>query len=112
MLSPDAKRKIKEHIEAMPAALRYEPATEHQLHEFEASYGGIPADYRWFLLACGGGHFGSDRLDAIVRLTRSHAKFRREFGPPRGWTMTGVFIIGFDVPPRGWGRISTFDNLN
>lgn len=59
MLSPDAKHNIQEHIEAMPDALRHERATEEQLREFEASYGEIPADYRWFLLTCGGGHFGS-----------------------------------------------------
>ena len=96
MLSPEAKQKIQEHIDAMPEALRCEPATEEQLREFEASYGEIPAEYRWFLLTCGGGHFGSEELDDIFRLTGSHAKFRREFGPPRGWTMSGVFVIGWD----------------
>ena len=80
----------------MPESLRREPATEQELRAFETSYGPIPEDYRWFFLTCGGGHFGADELDDIVRLTRSHAKFSREFGPPRGWTMQGVFIIGWD----------------
>ena len=48
------------------------------------------------MLTCGGGHFGSEEVDDIVELTKSHAKFRREFGPPRGWTMRDVFIIGWD----------------
>jgi SMI1 / KNR4 family (SUKH-1) len=96
MLSPDTKQKIHEHIEAMPNALRREPASEEQLREFEAVFGAIPADYRWFLLTCGGGHFGAEEVDDIVCLTKSHTKFRREFGPPSGWTMSGVFVIGWD----------------
>jgi hypothetical protein len=103
MLSSDAKQKIQEHIEAMPDALRCEAATEEQLREFGLSYGEIPADYRWFLLTCGGGHFGAEQLDDIVRLTKSHTKFRRESGPPRGWTMSGVFIIGWDGSGNPFG---------
>ena len=53
MLSKDAKQWIVRHIEAMPSELRRRPAAEQQLLEFEASYGQIPEDYRWFLLACG-----------------------------------------------------------
>ena len=96
MLSPAAKQKIQEHIAAMPDSLRREPATEQELCEFEASYGHIPDDYRWFLQTCGGGHFGAEEVDDITELAKSHAKFRREFGPPRGWTMRDVFIIGWD----------------
>ena len=96
MFSPDAKKKIQEHIAAMPESMRCEPATEQQLREFETIYGAIPEDYRWFLLASGGGHFGSEFVDDIFDLAKSHAKFRREFGPPRGWTMRDVFVIGWD----------------
>jgi hypothetical protein len=96
MFSPDTKQKIQEHIAGLPESLRGKPATEQQLHEFEAIYGTIPEDYRWFLLTCGGGPIGSDFVDDIVELTKSHAKFRKEFGPPRGWTMRDVFIIGWD----------------
>lgn len=103
MLSSDAKQKIEGHIEAMPDELRCEPATEEQLREFETSDGAIPSDYRWFLLTCGGGHFGSEQVDDIARLARSHAKFRRDFGPPRGWTMSGVFIIGWDGEGNPFG---------
>src|SRR5947207_5299505 len=62
MLSPDAKQKIQDHIAAMPESLRRDPATEQELREFEASYGPIPEDYRWFLLTCGGGHFGAEEV--------------------------------------------------
>jgi hypothetical protein len=96
MLSPGAKRKIQEHIAAMPTSVRHEPASEEELREFEATYGPIPQDYRWFLLACGGGYFGSDEIDDIAALTKSHTKFRKEFGPPRGWSMHDVFVIGWD----------------
>jgi hypothetical protein len=87
----------------MPDALRREPATEEELREFEMTYGPIPEDYRWFLLTCGGGHFGAEEVDDIIRLTKSHAKFGREFGPPRGWTMQDVFIIGWDGAGNPFG---------
>src|SRR5258706_12991436 len=96
MLSQSSRQKIQDHIMAMPACLRHPPATEQQLREFEATFGPIPEDYRWFLLTCGGGHFGAAEVDNIERLAKGHAKFRREFGPPRGWTMHDVFIIGWD----------------
>jgi SMI1 / KNR4 family (SUKH-1) len=96
MFSQDTKKKIQEHIAAMPESLRRETATEQQLREFETIYGAIPQDYRWFLLTCGGGHFASEFVDDIAELTKSHTKFRREFGPPRGWTMRNVFIFGWD----------------
>lgn len=90
----------------MPDSLRREPASEEQLREFEASFGAIPAGYRWFLLTCGGGHFGSEEVDDIIRLTKSHAKFRHESGPS-GWTMTGVFIIGWDGAGNPFGIETT-----
>lgn len=96
MLSDTAKQRIQAHISALPPALRRDLATEEQLRDFEAEFGPIPADYRWFLLACGGGHFGSEEVDDAVELVNSHTKFRREFGSPRGWTMRNVFIIGWD----------------
>jgi hypothetical protein len=103
MLSPEAQKRIKEHLEALPDGLRHEPATEEQLREFEAKYGEIPEGYRWFLLACGGGHFSSDEVDDIVRLAETHAKFRRELESPRGWTMKGVFVIGWDGSGNPFG---------
>ena len=103
MISLGARKKIQEHIKAMPESLRQQPATEQQLREFESGYGQIPDDYRWFLLTCGGGHFGAEKVDDIIRLAESHAKFRREFGPPRGWTMRDVFIIGWDGAGNPFG---------
>jgi hypothetical protein len=103
MFSTETKQKIQKHIAAMPESLRREPATEQELAAFEGIYGPIPEDYRWFLLTCGGGHFRAEEVDDIVRLTESHAKFKREFGPPRGWTMRDVFIIGWDGSGNPFG---------
>ena len=111
MFSPTSKQKIQEHIAAMPESMRREPATEPQLREFEAAYGTIPEDYRWFLSTCGGGHFGSEVLDDIVRLAKSHAKFRREFGQPRGWTMRDIFIVGWDGSGNPFGIETTTGRL-
>jgi len=94
MILTDTNQRIQEQIEAMPGSLPREPATVKKFGEFEASFSAIPANHRRFWLTCGGGHFGSEAVDDILRLPKSHIKFRREFGPPRGWTMTGVFIIG------------------
>lgn len=103
MFSAETKQKIQKHIAAMPESLRGEPATEQELAAFERSYGPIPEDYRWFLLTCGGGHFGAEEVDDIEQLIESHAKFKREFGPPRGWTMRDVFIIGWDGSGNPFG---------
>ena len=37
-----------------------------------------------------------ERLDGIRKLWSSHEKYRKEFGPPTGWSMTDVFIVGWD----------------
>jgi hypothetical protein len=76
------------------------PATESELLAFEAQFGPIPADFRWFLAVCGGGPVGSEWVDSIDKLPDTHRKFRSEFGPPRGWTLANVFVIGWD----GWGN--------
>lgn len=103
MFSSDTMQKIRHHIEAMPGALRRPPATEKQLEEFEASFGAIPDDYRWFLHTYGGGYFGSEEVDDIVRLSDSHSKFQRESGLPHGWKMRGVFIIGWNGAGNPFG---------
>ena len=103
MLSSEDKQKIQALIANLPPSLRSEPATETELAEFEATFGLIPNDYRWFLATCGGGIFGAEHLDDIVRLVGSHEKFRKEFGPPRGWTMKNVFIVGWDGAGNPFG---------
>jgi len=96
MLSSDAKAKIEARFAEFPISLREQPATEAELQEFESAFGVIPDDYRWLLVTCGGGVVGAERVDGIDQLAKSHAKFRREFGAPRGWTMRDVFVIGWD----------------
>jgi hypothetical protein len=82
--------------EALPEDIRSPPATAVELAAFEAEFGPIPPIFRWYLERCGGGVVGAEWVDDIHQLADSHRKFRREFGPPRGWTMTDVFIIGWD----------------
>ncbi|MFO0814044.1 MAG: SMI1/KNR4 family protein [Gemmatales bacterium] len=72
------------------------PASEPKLKAFEAEFGPIPDEFRWFLASCGGGPIGSVWVDSINELPATHKKFRAEFGPPRGWTMSDVFVIGWD----------------
>jgi hypothetical protein len=92
---------------SLPEEVRHEPATEEQLRRFERSFGIIPPEFRWFLAECGGGPVGSEWIDSIDDLPASHRKFRTESGPP-GWTMKGVFIIGWDGVgnPLGILRVS------
>jgi hypothetical protein len=96
MFSESARQKIQEHVAKMPTELQCEPATDEQLREFEEQFGLIPNNHRWFLQTIGAGYFGSDFVDDIISLSKTHAKFRREFGPPSGWTMENVFVIGWD----------------
>lgn len=116
MLSPDAKAKIEARLANFPDEVREEIASEDELQEFEAAFGEIPADYRWLLSTCGGGVVGAERVDGIAELAKTHAKFRQEFGPSRGWTMRDVFIIGWDGGgnpfgiERGSGRILVEDH--
>jgi hypothetical protein len=103
MLSSEAKAKIEARFAMFPTGLRQRLATEPELQEFEAVFGSIPSDYRWLLVTCGGGVVGAERVDGIEQLSRSHAKFRREYGAPRGWTMRDVFIIGWDASGNPFG---------
>ena len=71
-------------------------ATEDELTAFEALYGSIPLDFRWFLAECGGGPVGSEWVDSIAELPQSHSRFQKQSAEAGGWTMRDVFIIGWD----------------
>jgi hypothetical protein len=86
----------------LPDDVRAAPATEEQLRRFEEAFGVIPANFRWFLTTCGGGPVGSEWVDGIARLAVSHRKFRDESGPG-GWSMRGVFVIGWDGAGNPFG---------
>jgi hypothetical protein len=90
------KERIVAALAQLPSEVRERPATADELHRFEEGNGVIPADFRWFLQSCGGGVVGVERLDGVRTLAQSHEKYRREFGPPSGWSMENVFIIGWD----------------
>jgi len=103
MLSSEAKAQIEAHFAKFPTGLRDAWATDDELRDFESAFGQIPEDYRWLLVTCGGGVIGSERVDGIEQLAKTHAKFQREFGLPRGWTMRDVFVIGWDGSGNPFG---------
>jgi hypothetical protein len=87
---------------ALPEGIRSAPATPEELAAFESQFGPIPAAYRWYLEQCGGGVAGDEWLDNIHELAISHRKFLAESGPG-GWTMRGVFIVGWDGAGNPFG---------
>lgn len=91
--------------------LNERPATESELREFEAEFGPIPSEFRWFLSACGGGPVGGEWVDGIAQLADSHRKFRSECGGPFGWSMAGVFVIGWDGGGNPFGINRTSGRL-
>jgi hypothetical protein len=95
-MTAEEQRKIREAHDALPAACRSNPASEDALRAFEAEFGPIPADYRWYLAECGGGVVHSEWLDDIDALKKSHAKFRAEAAHPSGWKKKDEFLIGWD----------------
>lgn len=46
---------------------------------------------------------GSQWVDSLRELPSTHRKFRAEFGPPRGWTLRDVFVIGWDGSGNPYG---------
>jgi hypothetical protein len=102
MLTSEAKQQIVTFVASLPAGLRHPPATEEQLASFEREHGAIPDDYRWFLSECGGGIAGSEHLDDIHRLFRTHRVFRDQ-SRQSGWKMKGVFVIGWDGSGNPFG---------
>lgn len=66
-----------------------------EIERFEVAYGAIPDDYRRFLLEGGPLVVGDFRLSDIRALWRTHDQYLREFGPPMGWSMDNVFVIGW-----------------
>jgi len=102
-MDSEKENKLRMAWEAKPREMRADPASEEELERFESIYGPIPQSYRWFLKHYGGGVVGSEWVDSIEDLFKTHAKFRDEFGLPRGWTMTGVFVIGWDGAGNPFG---------
>lgn len=88
---------------ALSDGCRYPAATEAELAAFEADFAPIPSNFRWFLAACGGGTIGSEWVDGINELRDSHHKFNAESSADGGWTMRGVFVIGWDGSGNPFG---------
>lgn len=100
----ESKRKqLADAFAALPDGCKYAIATEPHLEEFESTFGPIPDDFRWFLLHCGGGTIGSEWVDGIDELTKTHRKFKAECEVANGWTMDDVFVIGWDGAGNPFG---------
>ncbi len=46
---------------------------------------------------------GSEWVDDIERLSKTHQKFSAESGMANGWRMKGVFVIGWDGAGNPFG---------
>ena len=95
-MDEEARKAIRDAFQELPEGVRCIPAVEVDLQHFEIKFGRIPADFRWFLSHCGGGTIGAEWIDGITELARSHTKYQDERTAPNGWSMQGVFVIGWD----------------
>lgn len=91
-----SRRRLAQAWGKLPDEIRSTPALEADLEAFEREFGEIPEEFRWFLLDCGGGVVGSEWVDDVHTLPDSHRKFAAESAQDAGWTMRGVFVIGWD----------------
>lgn len=110
-MTPTQQTKILEFHLSLPEGCRSAPATQQEIASFEKEFGTIPDDYRWYLTACGGGVVGSEWVDDIAKLRKTHLKFSEE-----DWNLKGVFAIGWDgagnpmVIERVTGRMLVSDH--
>jgi hypothetical protein len=96
-------KQLADAFAALPDGCKYAIATEDKLDEFESTFGAIPDDLRWFLIHCGGGTVGSEWVDGIDELPKTHRKFNAESAIVNGWTMENVFVIGWDGAGNPFG---------
>lgn len=86
----------------LPAAIRFQPASEQELQEFEALHGPIPLPFRAFLANFGGGVVGTEWVDGIQQLHATHIKFKMESGAD-GRQLPDTFVIGWDGAGNPFG---------
>lgn len=100
----ESKRKqIADAFAALPDGCKCAVATASELIAFEEAFAPIPDDFRWLLMQCGGGTIGSEWVDGIHELAETHRKFNAESDIENGWTMDGVFVIGWDGSGNPFG---------
>jgi len=110
MISEHKTKIVGIHVK-LPSDCRSDPASLDSINAFEKEYGTIPEQYRWYLHECGGGVVGSEWVDDIENLKKSHRKFREEEGD-----MIYSFIFGWDgggnplLIDRESGRVFTRDH--
>ncbi len=80
----------------LPSAVRSPPATTAELSAFEAEFGPIPPNFRWYLTECGGGPGGTEWIDSLPDLIETHRRFRSESASGFWPGLVDVFVIGWD----------------
>ncbi len=90
-MTAEEQKRISEFHFALPEGCRSKPASLEEVAAFEAEFGPIPDDYRWYLITCGGGVIGSEWVDDIRELRATQRKFREE-----EWPVPDGFPIGWD----------------
>ena len=110
-MTTEQKAKIVRFHSKLPSGCRSEPAGLDAIAAFEIEYGPIPEQYRWYLQECGGGVVGSEWVDDIEELKKSHRKFKNEEGD-----LISSFIFGWDgggnpiLIDRTTGKVFTHDH--
>ena len=97
------KQAVLEAWQRIPEECRSPPATEQELIAFEAEFGSIPSEFRWYLAECGGGPAGTEWIDPITELTETHRRFLEERRAGFWANMTDVFVVGHDGGGNPYG---------
>ncbi|WP_197526713.1 SMI1/KNR4 family protein [Botrimarina colliarenosi] len=97
------KLELRDAFNALPGGCRFPPASDSEITAFESQFGRMPDAFRWFLTECGGGTIGSEWVDGINELPITHQKYANETRGDDGWSMRGVFIIGWDSAGNPFG---------
>lgn len=90
------RKQIADVFAALPEGCKYAVATASELKTFESEFGAIPDDFRWFLMQCGAGTIGSAWVDGMNELADKNRKFTAKSEIENGWTIEGVFVVGWD----------------
>jgi hypothetical protein len=103
-VTPSQEQQIKDAHFELPENCRRRRASPEELAAFENEFGAIPADYRWYLVECGGGVIGSEWIDGIGELAATHRKVRE--AQRRGfYRIAQFFPLGWD----GFGNAYGYD---
>jgi hypothetical protein len=87
---------IARRLADLPPDMVATPATEGALQAFEAEFGPIPPDHRWFLATCGSGVAGPELIPGLGELTGFCRQFQADRQGGHWPLMDDVFVLGLD----------------